>query len=434
MMPMALNEWTLGELARGISNGTISSTDIIKACLDRIAAREPIVKAWAYIDPEAAIEEANRLDKEPPRSPLHGIPIGVKDIIDTVDMPTSYGSEAFAEHHPERDAACISRLRNAGAVILGKTVTTEFAYFAPGATTNPHDRTHTPGGSSSGSTAAVADFHVPIALGSQTAGSIIRPASYTGVIGYKPSYATYPLDGILPLAPSLDTLGVFTRALADLTLVNNVLAQDNAFHNHEPAARRPHKIAVVRSPDWRQGTSTMRAAFDAFVERIRADGLDCRSVEPPQISPIIEAQIDLMAYESVATLGPIVAEFGAAIRPETRALIERGRQVDADFEQRLAVVKGLADEMLDELFLEHDIILTPSAPGEAPAGLERTGDPIFNRVWTFCGVPCINVPVARGAGSLPLGVQFVGNRGADMDLLAIAIYLHRFNDYEIAPV
>jgi amidase len=433
MTPPALNEWTLGELASGISNGTVSSTALLESCLARIEARDTTVKAWAYVDARAALEQARRLDEERPRSPLHGIPIGVKDIIDTVDMPTTYGSEVFAAHHPDQDAACVSRLRNAGAVILGKTVTTEFAYFAPGATTNPHNPSHTPGGSSSGSAAAVADFQVPIALGSQTAGSIIRPAAFTGVIGYKPSYAAYPLDGVLPVAPSLDTLGFFTRALEDLPLADSVLAQSNVFPASTSTARRPRKVAVVRGREWHRGTAAMHTAFDAFVRRMQSEGLDCKFVEPPQMSQIIAAQTDLMAYESVGTLGPIAAEFGEAIKPETRSLVERGRRIDENFKQLLAVARGLSEEMLDEIFSGHDVVVTPSAAGEAPAGLDATGDPMFNRLWTFCGVPCINVPMARGAENLPVGVQFVGNRETDADLIAVALYLNRFCDYCIAP-
>ncbi len=423
-----LNEMTLCEMADGIAKRTVTSHDLVSACLDRIAAREPVVKAWTYLDPDAALSQAARCDEEPPRSPLHGIPIGLKDIIDTADMPTCYGSEAFAAHHLEQDGACVSRLRNAGAVILGKMVTTEFAYFAPGPTTNPHNPAHTPGGSSSGPVAGVADFHVPLALGSQTAGSIIRPASYTGVIGFKPSYGTYPLDGVHPLAPSLDTLGIFTRALEDLALCHNVLALSDAQHLTEPTALRPHTVAVVRGPYWDEATSTMQSAFDAFVARIQADGIDCAALEPTQMTPIIETQIELMAHESVATLGPIVAEFSAQIRPETRRLVEQGRLVEAvGFEERLVTATRFADEMMNEIFSVHDLIITPSAPGEAPVGLEATGDPMFNRVWTFCHAPCISVPFARGAKDLPLGVQFVGARGADARLVNFSMYLRRYS-------
>jgi Asp-tRNA(Asn)/Glu-tRNA(Gln) amidotransferase A subunit family amidase len=429
MTKRALNEMTLCEMARSIADRTVSSGDLVSACLDRIAAREPVVKAWTFLDADGALAQADRCDEESPRSPLHGIPIGLKDIIDTAEMPTCYGSEVFAAHQLEQDAACVSRLRNAGAVILGKLVTTEFAYYAPGPTTNPHDPAHTPGGSSSGPAAAVADCHVPMALGSQTAGSIIRPASYTGVIGFKPSYGAYPIDGVHPLAPSLDTLGVFTRALEDLALCSNILARSEAHRISEPVALRPQRIAIVRGPYWDEATPAMRGAFTDLVGRIQADGIDCTSLAPTQIQPIIETQIELMARESVATLGPIVAEFDGAISPETRHLVAQGRQVDADadFEQRLAATTRLAQEMLRDIFSAHDLIVTPSAPGEAPAGLESTGDPIFNRAWTFCRVPCIGVPFARGERGLPLGLQFVGNTGDDTRLLHYAMYLRRYS-------
>lgn len=431
MADRALNELTLAELARGIAGRTLSSRNIVQACLDRIAARESTVKAWAHLDPDAALEQARHLDEEHPRSPLHGIPVGLKDIIDTADMPTTYGCAAFANHQVDQDAACVSRLRNAGAVILGKTVTTEFAYYAPGPTTNPHNAAHTPGGSSSGSAAAVADFHIPLALGSQTAGSIIRPASYTGVIGYKPTYATYPLDGVQAVAPSLDTLGVFTRAIDDLALANNVLASSEAMRLDATTATRPRSVAVVRGPQWDLAEPDMRRAFDAFVTRVEAGGIVCRSIEPDALSSIFETQTELLAYESVATLGPIVTQFHAQIRAQTRQLIEQGRQIDDGIHARVTTARSLAADMLAEIFSAHDVVVTPSAPGEAPAGLDATGDPMFNRVWTFCHAPCINLPAAWGDNKLPLGVQFVGTVGGDRQLLDHAHYLRRYRDDEM---
>ena len=433
MAAPAYNELTLCELARGIAQKKLTSHAVVESCLERIAARDPAVKAWAHLDADAALATARRADESIPLSALHGIPIGLKDIIDTADMPTCYGSRAFANHHLEQDAACVARLRNAGAVILGKTVTTEFACYAPGATTNPHDPAHTPGGSSSGSAAAVADFHVPLAFGTQTSGSIIRPASFTGVVGYKPSFDAYPVDGIHPVAPSLDTLGVFTRGIEDLALCNDVLATSPALHCDEPKAQRPRKVAVVRAPYWRLATPNMRESFDNLIARIEEDGVACTPFEPNEIDSIVAAQTELMAHESVATLGPIAAQFGDLVNIETHTLVAQGRALDGEFATRLVAARDAARAMMDELFADHDVVIAPGAPGEAPAGLESTGDPIFNRVWTFCRAPCIGVPIGTGDGGLPLGVQFVGRPGADADLVPFALHLNRYHDYVITP-
>ena len=283
------------DAATAIAEKKISSVELVEECLKRIDSREEVVGAWAYIDRDLAIKEASLRDSQHVQGPLHGVPIGIKDVIDTIDLPTEYGSTIYAGHRPRREASCVSLVRRAGGVILGKTVTTEFALYQPGKTTNPHNPAHTPGGSSSGSAAAVADFHVPVAMGTQTSGSIIRPASYCGVVGYKPTFNTFALEGTKPLAASLDTLGYLTRTVDDLTLMREVFlgksAVKSTFNN------RPH-IAICRSPFWYEATADTRTVFEQTAELLANSGFDIEEVDlPPSFSDLIDVHEKLMAYE-----------------------------------------------------------------------------------------------------------------------------------------
>jgi amidase len=386
----------------------------VRECLDRIAEREPEVQAWEVLDAEGALAQARRIDRLRDRPPLFGLPVGVKDLIDTADLPTAYGSPIHGGHRPERDAECVRRLREAGAVVLGKTVTTEFAVYSPGKTRNPHDPSRTPGGSSSGSAAAVADRMVPAALGSQTAGSVIRPASFCGVIGFKPTHGLLPLEGVHPLAPSLDTLGLFVTAIEDVPLLLGVLAGSPA---REVPEAKP-RLAFCRTEAW------PRAAPDTQTLLEKAGmSLGAREIElGPGFSGLIEAQIAIMGAEAARALKD---KPEAEISGKLLEFLRAGREVSAD---RLRAAREQADRCrraLDAIFEDLDAILTPAAAGEAPLGLDATGDPVFCRIWTLLGVPCLSLPVLKGPSGLPIGLQIVGRRGADERLVSSAAWILR---------
>ncbi|CAL62256.1 Putative amidase [Herminiimonas arsenicoxydans] len=405
------------DAATAIAEKKISSVELVEECLKRIDSREEVVGAWAYIDRDLAIKEASLRDSQHVQGPLHGVPIGIKDVIDTIDLPTEYGSTIYAGHRPRREASCVSLVRRAGGVILGKTVTTEFALYQPGKTTNPHNPAHTPGGSSSGSAAAVADFHVPVAMGTQTSGSIIRPASYCGVVGYKPTFNTFALEGTKPLAASLDTLGYLTRTVDDLTLMREVFlgksAVKSTFNN------RPH-IAICRSPFWYEATADTRTVFEQTAELLANSGFDIEEVDlPPSFSDLIDVHEKLMAYEIARNY---VREFDVSVRhelgPKTRQVIEDGWHVSTDEYLRLRAVTRHARDKFAAFSNEFDAVMVPAAPGDAP-DISATGNPIFSRVWSLLGTPAIALPAGAGESNLPVGVQFVADLDADIRLIDI---------------
>ncbi len=418
----------LAAAARGIAAGKFTSVDLATACLERIHARETQLKAWAYLEPEQALAQARACDERPPSSPVHGVPVGVKDIINTVNLPTGYGSQAYLDHYPAADAACVRLLKQAGAVIMGKTVTTEFAFYAPGKTANPHALDHTPGGSSSGSAAAVADFHVPAALGTQTAGSIIRPAAYTGIFGYKPSYGAYSLDGVHPLAPELDTLGGFAREPEDLRLLHGVLSGRRPA---APPAVRPAAVALVRTPAWDEASAHTRDSVIGFARKLAAAGVEVIEPDEDLLQGLAEALHACLARGAARSLGPVVDRCPDKTRPETRDLVAQGRRLDASLDKEPADARDRGRRFLAAVFARADLLLTPSAPDTAPPGLDNTGDPTFNRIWTLLQTPCLNLPLTRGAQGLPVGVQLVCDRGRDEQLFAWAEGLRPFTDYDI---
>lgn len=433
-----LHELAAVDIAKLIKEKKVSAAEVTRACLERIDARDKQIHAWQYVDYEGALAAAERADNAPHKEGLlHGVPVGLKDIIDTAHLPTTYGSKAFAEHQPSQHADCVSLLQEHGAIIIGKTVTTEFAFFAPGPTVNPHNTAHTPGGSSSGSAAAVADFHVPLALGTQTAGSIIRPASFNGVLGYKPSYNTYSKSGVHPLAPSLDTLGSFARRVDDLHLLNQVLGA--ASRPIQLPVKKPKKIVVVRTPYWDQASPHMRDIFDSFVRAV-AD-VDIEIIEATNeiddlhadFELLSECQLLLMALEAKEILGPIADKYGDLIRPETKSLVEQGLQAPPDAEQKIQHAKERCEKLMSTLGHIADVVLTPSALGAAPEGIAATGDPIFNRAWTFSKAPCLNIPIGRDISKLPIGAQFVSARNDDDALLSYTQFLVSLSHYQMSP-
>lgn len=413
---MQPHELSAAEAARRIATGQLSSEALVSACLDRIAAREPAVQAWAYLDREAALAQARARDREAPRSLLHGVPVGIKDVIDTADMPTEYNSPIYRGYRPRWDAACVALLRHAGCVILGKTVTTEFANNHPAKTRNPHNPAHTPGGSSSGSAAAVADGMLPLALGTQTGGSTIRPAAYCGVVGLKPSFNSINRAGLKFVAESLDTIGVFARSAGDAALGLHVLS-GRALPDLGAADREP-RVGLCRTPRWQEADGAAQAALDRAAELLAKAGAHVREYElPAGCARLFDDHGIIMNYEAARALAwehqHHADQISASLRPRIedgwrlpREAYDAARRLARDCRRRFA-------ESMDE----HDFLLTPSAPGEAPATLATTGSSVFNRLWTLLGVPCVTTPFGRGPRGLPLAVQLAGAFDDDSRLL-----------------
>ncbi|MFI4986732.1 MAG: amidase [Alphaproteobacteria bacterium] len=417
-----LNELGAAEAARRIASGELTAEALVEASLARIAAREATVGAWQFVAAEAARSAARACDRVKPRGPLHGVPVGIKDIFDTKDMPTEYGSPIYAGNRPAADAASVARLRRAGAVILGKTVTTEFAFFTPAKTRNPHNPAHTPGGSSSGSAAAVGDFMVPVALGSQTAGSVLRPAAYCGVVGFKPSHGAIDIAGVKPFAPSLDTVGIFSRAVEDSELVRRVLSgEDPALP--DLVSERLKRVGLCRTEYWDKAEPATAAAIARVADVLRANGVEVVECELPRpCRGLNEVQQLILAFEAALSYGAELRDHAAQLSAKLREMLESGRATTESQYEAALHHAAEARAAFDGVFSGVDAILTPSAPGEAPTGLP-TGDPVFNRQWTLLHVPCLTLPVAEGPHGLPTGVQLVGRFKRDEVLLAQARWL-----------
>lgn len=426
---------SLTEAAAAIREGRRSARDVVAACLQAIEARDPDVQAWAHLDRDHALRQADEADRRQarglPLGALHGVPVGVKDIFDTADFPTEYGSALWAGHRPQRDAAVVARLRAAGAVILGKTVTTEYAYYQPNKTRNPHNPEHTPGGSSSGSGAAVASGMVPAALGSQTNGSVIRPAAFCGVVGFKPSHGTIPRTGGMLLSRTLDTVGVLATAVADAALLVDALAGadgvDPDAHQAppnlaasavRPPARTP-RLVFVRTPAWKFIEPESEAAFVKL-----SDGLGAPEIAlGTSFDTCIERHGIVMAAEMTFNFRADDARGRDKLSEPLRKLFERGRGIPAAAYLDAMAARDALYRELEPLFDDYDAILTPSAPGPAPRGLGATGNPAFCSLWTYLGTPAISLPLLKAANGLPIGVQLVGRRGSDAQLLRTAHWL-----------
>ena len=435
---MSLCALGLGEAAADIRDGRITSVELVGDCLAHVEEVDAEVQAWAFLDRDHALTQAEALDMRRREGKalgaLHGVPIGIKDIFDTGDMPTELGSPLWAGRTPRRDASAVTRLRAAGAVIMGKTVTTEYAYFHPGKTRNPHDRERTPGGSSSGSAAAVAAAMVPGAIGSQTNGSVIRPAAFCGVVGFKPTHGLISRSGALMLSRTLDHVGLFARSVEDVALLAETLAGfDEEDPDTRPVARPPFaataasepplppRFAFVRSPAW---THAEPETGEAFAELVQALGEQASEVElGAAFEPVIDWHRTIMEVEMAHNLHRDYEQGRDKLSAVLRQLIERGRAHNAvDYVRAVAGVEPL-NEALAPVFDEFDAILTPSAPGEAPRGLSSTGNPAFCTIWTYLGVPAVTVPLLRSEAGMPIGVQLVGRRGNDARLLRTARWL-----------
>ena len=432
---------TAAEAAKRIEQGQLSSVELVESCIERIRQVDGKVEAWAFFDEELARTQARAAD-ELRRSgkgagPLCGIPVGVKDIFDTSDYPTENGNRVQKGRTPRKDAAAVAMLRAAGAVIMGKTVTTECAYYHPGKTRNPHNPEHTPGGSSSGSAAAVAAGMVPVALGSQTNGSVIRPAAFCGVYGFKPTHGLIPRTGILALSRALDHVGFFSRSLEDLALLAEVLVGwDEGDPDTQPRARVPFRevaleeppvepvLAFIKTPHWDKADTDMKEAFGELRETLgeRVEEVDLF----PSATDAWEWHRIIMETEMTANLRHLWDKGEKKLSQKLRDLIARGRETKAfDYLRALRMIPAL-NASFDEMFEQrYDAIITPPAPGTAPKGIKSTGDPSFCSLWTLVGLPAITLPLMQGENGMPLGVQLVGRRGFDARLLRTARWLEQ---------
>jgi Asp-tRNA(Asn)/Glu-tRNA(Gln) amidotransferase A subunit family amidase len=415
-MSQDVHRLTATEAVRRIRAGTLSPSDLVEACLERIAAREPTVHAFAWFDADAARAAARAARP----GPLHGIPVGVKDVLDTADMPSQYGSPIWDGWQPRADSAPVAWARAAGAVIIGKTVTTEFATRKPGPTANPANPAHTPGGSSSGSAAGVADGLFPLAYGTQTAGSIIRPAAFCGAVGYKPSFGLIDRAGMKIMSASLDTVGVMARSVADCALFAAAVSGRDLGDPDTKPDRAP-RIGVCRSPSWDVTEPATEALLPRIATALGKAGAVVREFElPADYADLKEAHPIVMNSESARALGWELATHPDGLSEGLRERMAFGlAQSDAARANALAVFARTQQGFAGTLG-ELDVLVTPAAPGEAPAGLEWTGDPAFNFIWTSLHVPCVTVPAGMGRNGLPLGIQIVGRRGDDRAMLAWA--------------
>jgi Asp-tRNA(Asn)/Glu-tRNA(Gln) amidotransferase A subunit family amidase len=426
------------EIAADIAAGKVTALAVTEACLARIAVDEPRIGAFAHLDPDHARTQARARDERKRAGamlgPLHGVPVAVKDIVDTTDFPTEQGSVLHAGRRPLHDAAIVTRLRAAGAVLLGKTVTTEFACFTPGRTRNPHDPQRTPGGSSSGSAAAVAAAMAPLAIGSQTNGSVIRPASFCGVVGFKPSYGLIPRTGVLTTSVTLDHVGVLARSVADAAFLADALA---GYDEGDPAARagpapalrqvaltpppvRP-RLAFVRGPTWDEAEPATAAAFAELAELL--GGAMVEVALPAPFADAVAVHRTIWTSELAFHLAPEYAHGRAQLSDRLCQLIEAGLATPAPAYQKALATRRAYQAALDALFQEFDAIVTPAAPGEAPLGLGATGSPAFCTLWSLVGTPAVSLPILRGPAGLPVGVQLVGAMGDDARLLRTARWL-----------
>ena len=420
---MEIYEMSLGELDRGLSNNHFSLIDVFESLASRIERCEARTRAFAALDLERVRAQIDQINRRPRTTMISGIPFGVKDIFNTSDWATAYGSEIYEGHRPVNDAAVVSQLRSAGAIVMGKTVTTEFAYFFPGKTRNPRNPAHTPGGSSQGSAAAVADLMVPFALGSQTAASVIRPAAFCGVVGYKASAGQFPLNGVLALSHSMDSLGFFVRNPEDLHLLRNVLLGESS----SMGVLRPRKAGFIRTPYWSELDSESQLILDTTVDHLAAAGVGIREVEVDRHEGVdlIDAHQTVMAFEASRARAVEHQDHPEKLSMQFSQLVEAGRQINYPQYRQAMRHRDVVNHRLNTEFGDFDLFLTPSAPGEAPKGLGSTGDPKFSRAWNLLGGPSITLPAGVGRNGLPLGVQLVGHLHDDELLIAYANWMYQ---------
>jgi Asp-tRNA(Asn)/Glu-tRNA(Gln) amidotransferase A subunit family amidase len=419
-----LHQLPAWQAAALLTRRELTAVDLVRACLDRIAERDPQVQAFVHLNADAALAYARQLDAGAVRGLMHGLPFGVKDLFDTADMPTAYGSPIYAKHQPLADAAAVALCREAGAVLVGKTVTTELANMFPGITRNPHNLAHTPGGSSSGSAAAVADFMLPLALGTQTAGSLIRPAAFCGIVGYKPSHNRVPKAGVKSLSETLDTLGGFGRSVRDVGLLGAVLTGDARMADPATYAQTiAPRIGLCQTPEWNQTDSDTQQAWAQAEKALHGFGAACAL--PTGLDNLVTVQKAVQAYETARSLSHERLHHNSQLSAPLQALLAHGMSISGEAHAQNLQTTAHARNQAAMLFSNFDVLLSPSSIGEAlPMEQVNTGDPLFCRTWTLLGLPCIHLPFARGRNGLPIGLQLVGAYGDDHRLLAAAHWVH----------
>ena len=416
-----LHELTATEIVSHIAAGKTTAEAVARACLDYIAEREPAVQAWQFLDPQLVIKQAQALDRGTARGPLQGVPVGIKDIIDTADMPTEYGTPIHAGYRPHMDAACVALTRRAGGIIMGKTVTTEFANRYPGKTMHPLDPKRTPGGSSSGSSAAVGDRMVPLALGTQTTGSTIRPAAYNGCVGYRPTWGDLRLAGVMEAAGSLDTLGLIARSVEDIALYRNVLiGVPPEAMSSTPC--QPPRVGVCRTQFWGETDDATKKAIESCAQAMAKGGAKVTDLQlPASFDPIEEIHQRISSFEFARNRAWEINHHYEKISETLREnRLKHG--LAYSFEQ-YRDARAQAEKLrlqLDDIFQNYDVILTPSAPGEPPIGLNATGSAAFSSIWTACHNPSMTLPLFSGPNKLPIGVQLVTRRDTDRYLFEVS--------------
>ncbi|MDG1274411.1 MAG: amidase [Alphaproteobacteria bacterium] len=437
-----LNTLSAATAAAGIRSKKFTSEELISDCLNRLNSREDDIQAWSYINAEHALEQARKADKYRNEGgslgPLHGVPIGIKDVIDTEDMPTENGSPIYEGRRPQKDALCIAALRRAGAIIFGKTVTTEFANINPSKTRNPHNIQHSPGGSSAGSGASVADFHVPVALGTQTGGSVIRPASFNGVFGLKPTLGLIPRSGMLLQSHTLDTIGIYGRTLEDLALVLDSISipDPNDAHSyrgsigsvqaeHSKTSKHQPKFAFLETPAWNEGNLASKKAILKTTEIL---GQNCKKETlPDPFNKIIDLHATVFSSENAYYYGQYLISHPNLLSKKLRHRLESTRNALASDYLTALEARNVIYNSVETLLGNYDAIICLSAPGPAPHGFETTGSAVFNGLWTYLGVPCISLPLLTVEG-LPQGIQLVGKRGEEGKLFRSALKLEQALD------
>ena len=414
-------ELSLTQLDRGLRKHDFSLVEVVESLARRIEDREAETRAFTSLDLDRVRAQLDQVPSQSRETAICGIPFGVKDIFNTSDWVTAYGSDIYEGHQPVSDAAIVSQLRSAGGVVMGKTVTTEFAYFSPGKTRNPKDLEHTPGGSSQGSAAAVADWMIPFVLGSQTAASVIRPAAFCGVIGYKASVGQFPLNGVLTLSYSMDSLGFFVRDVKDLQLLRGILLNQSS----SPAPVKPRRVGLVATPQWCTLDEASQSIIEGVIKNLGAAGVAVGEVEVDgyQGIDLIKAHKTVMAYEASRARAVEFERHSADLSEQFCELMQEGRLINYEQYQEALAQRDSANQRLMETWRNYDLLLTPSALGEAPQGLSSTGDPIFSRAWNLLGGPAITLPAGVGQKKLPLGIQLVGRVSSDDDLIAKALWV-----------
>lgn len=418
-----LNRLTATQAAHKLAAREITSEALVEDCLERIALRESQVRAWTLVDADGARARARELDRGASAGPLHGLPIAVKDLFDTVDMDTTYGSPIYAGHRPAWDAVAVALARAAGGVILGKTVTTEFATFHPGATRNPHDLRRTPGGSSSGSAAAIAAFMAPLALGTQTAGSIVRPSAFCGVVGYKPTFGTVSRIGVKMISDTLDTIGGIARTVRDVALLVGAIGERPELFIEDASSSAP-RVGFCRTHEWPQAQPEAVAAYEAARDRLGRSGASVRDISlPDTFAGLADAQLAIMTHEVASSLSFERLNHREQLSSDLITMIDAGLAVSKWQYDSARTVARSCSAQIDDLFRDVDVVVAPSAHGEAPEG-SATGNPLFQRVWTVLHTPCVHLPMSRGPQGLPVGITVVGRRGGDRALLRAADRIH----------